>query len=192
MGLFSNLLPAVLNPFAAIGAATTFGGDYLLNQNQNQANKAMWNVQRDQQINMWHLQNEYNTPSAQVQRLRDAGLNPNLAYGQVADSKAAQVGVPNVPTMNRPAAPRLAEYQQVVNMQEQNSLIRTQKAEVEQRAIGQALDNQYKDYENNKLMGAGMLKSDSGNIAGLMKWLFRGAAGTPDRPGVLRRDFQDR
>lgn len=30
---------------------------------------------------MWHKQNEYNAPSAQMQRLKDAGLNPNLVYG---------------------------------------------------------------------------------------------------------------
>ena len=30
---------------------------------------------------MWHRQNEYNTPSAQMARLREAGLNPNLVYG---------------------------------------------------------------------------------------------------------------
>jgi len=31
---------------------------------------------------MWEQQNEYNTPQAQMQRFVDAGLNPNLMYGQ--------------------------------------------------------------------------------------------------------------
>lgn len=31
---------------------------------------------------MWNLNNEYNTPVAQMQRFSDAGLNPNLIYGQ--------------------------------------------------------------------------------------------------------------
>lgn len=39
--------------------------------------------QRDWQERMWHMQNEYNAPSAVMQRLKDAGLNPNLAYGQI-------------------------------------------------------------------------------------------------------------
>lgn len=30
----------------------------------------------------WNAQNEYNSPAAQMQRFRDAGLNPNLIYGQ--------------------------------------------------------------------------------------------------------------
>lgn len=37
---------------------------------------------------MWHLQNEYNTPSAQMARLKEAGLNPNLAYGSVSSGNA--------------------------------------------------------------------------------------------------------
>lgn len=38
---------------------------------------------RDWNLDMWNRQNEYNSPRAQVQRLIDAGLNPNLAYGQL-------------------------------------------------------------------------------------------------------------
>lgn len=30
----------------------------------------------------WLAQNEYNSPAAQMQRFREAGLNPNLIYGQ--------------------------------------------------------------------------------------------------------------
>lgn len=30
---------------------------------------------------MWEQSNEYNSPAAQMQRLKDAGLNPNLVYG---------------------------------------------------------------------------------------------------------------
>lgn len=40
--------------------------------------------QQEQAFNLelWKLQNEYNTPLAQMQRFQDAGLNPNLIYGQ--------------------------------------------------------------------------------------------------------------
>lgn len=33
-------------------------------------------------LDLWHLMNEYNSPAAQMQRYQDAGLNPNLIYGQ--------------------------------------------------------------------------------------------------------------
>lgn len=38
----------------------------------------MWNRQSDWNLAMWNRQNEYNLPSNMMQRLRDAGLNPNL------------------------------------------------------------------------------------------------------------------
>lgn len=34
-----------------------------------------------QDLQMWNLQNQYNDPVAQMQRLSKAGLNPNLVYG---------------------------------------------------------------------------------------------------------------
>lgn len=33
-------------------------------------------------LQLWHLQNDYNSPAAQMQRYQDAGLNPNLIYSQ--------------------------------------------------------------------------------------------------------------
>lgn len=54
--------------------------------------KEMWNLQTDWNRKMWDLQNEYNLPANQMQRLRDAGLNPNLIYGTgAAGGQAAQV-----------------------------------------------------------------------------------------------------
>lgn len=41
----------------------------------------MWNRQSTWNRKMWDVQNEYNLPANQMQRLRDAGLNPNLAAG---------------------------------------------------------------------------------------------------------------
>lgn len=53
----------------------------------------------DQQWKMWDATNEYNHPAAQMARYNEAGLNPNLIYGQsnttapvdVGDSEAPQV-----------------------------------------------------------------------------------------------------
>jgi hypothetical protein len=39
--------------------------------------------------NMWNIQNEYNDPSAQMRRLKAAGLNPNLIYGASAPYNTA-------------------------------------------------------------------------------------------------------
>lgn len=42
-------------------------------------------------LELWNLQNEYNTPAAQMARYQDAGLNPNLIYSKdnMASSPAA-------------------------------------------------------------------------------------------------------
>jgi hypothetical protein len=56
-------------------------------------------------IRLWQMQNEYNTPANQMKRLQEAGLNPNLIYGSgsantgvagsIAPSKAAPYNVKN-------------------------------------------------------------------------------------------------
>lgn len=43
--------------------------------------KELMGKQFNSQLMMWNLQNEYNSPSAQMERLRAAGLNPALVYG---------------------------------------------------------------------------------------------------------------
>lgn len=49
--------------------------------------QAAYNYQMQQQqqafeLEMWNLKNQYDSPAAQMQRYQDAGLNPNLIYGQ--------------------------------------------------------------------------------------------------------------
>ncbi|MCD7848881.1 MAG: hypothetical protein LUH63_03545 [Parabacteroides sp.] len=40
-------------------------------------------------LEMWNMQNEYNSPTAQMSRLRQAGLNPNLVYGSGVTGNSA-------------------------------------------------------------------------------------------------------
>lgn len=57
---------------------------------------------RDFQLEMWNKANEYNLPSAQMVRLQEAGLNPNLVYGQGTSTLADYVSAPghSAPNMN--------------------------------------------------------------------------------------------
>lgn len=72
---------------AAISAAAQ-GANALSTGNMNRKNRewseTMYQRQYDDNLTMWNLQNEYNDPSAQMQRLDDAGLNPHLIYGSGA------------------------------------------------------------------------------------------------------------
>lgn len=49
----------------------------------NKSNSDMLKQQQDFAYKMWKLNNEYNTPSNQIKRLREAGVNPMLAMGDV-------------------------------------------------------------------------------------------------------------
>lgn len=40
-------------------------------------------------VEMWNMQNAYNAPTAQMSRLRQAGLNPNLVYGSGVTGNSA-------------------------------------------------------------------------------------------------------
>lgn len=48
-------------------------------------------------LDVWNMQNEYNSPAAQMLRYQDAGLNPNLIYSQsnmAGDVKSASAAQP--------------------------------------------------------------------------------------------------
>lgn len=44
---------------------------------------------------MWQKTNEYNSPAMQMQRYKDAGLNPHLIYGQGNNGNASMASAPN-------------------------------------------------------------------------------------------------
>lgn len=67
-------------------------GNYFGYKGQKEANKT--NIQlaeqaRQHDISMWNAQNAYNTPAMQMQRMKEAGLNPNLVYGSGAGQTTA-------------------------------------------------------------------------------------------------------
>lgn len=51
---------------------------------------------------MWNKQNEYNHPVAQMARLKEAGLNPHLVYGQSSGGTAGNADAPKVPEGQAP------------------------------------------------------------------------------------------
>lgn len=73
---------ALINAGTAI--ATTAGASYSANANDKKArawNEQMYKQSRADALSDWNMQNEYNSPKAQMERLKAAGLNPNLVYG---------------------------------------------------------------------------------------------------------------
>ncbi|MDV3668519.1 hypothetical protein CMU39_10850 [Elizabethkingia anophelis] len=64
-----------------LGAIPIVGG-MIEGAMNNSSNKKIARENREFSLEMWNRNNEYNTPLAQMQRLKEAGLNPNLMYGQ--------------------------------------------------------------------------------------------------------------
>ena len=71
----------------------------------NRANLKLADHQFDQNVKMWNMQNEYNKPAAQMARLKEAGLNPNLLYGTgtaAATGNSSSMPQYQAPTMQAP------------------------------------------------------------------------------------------
>lgn len=69
----------------------------------NQANRELAQYNWEQQIRMWNEQNRYNAPSAQMSRLKEAGLNPHLVYGNgVTGNTSGQAPTPQLAQMEAP------------------------------------------------------------------------------------------
>jgi len=73
---------------AVVGQGVNMYSQGKTNRNTRKHIETMYNAQRNAALEDWNRQNEYNHPSAQMARLREAGLNPNLVYGDGAKSAA--------------------------------------------------------------------------------------------------------
>ena len=129
---------------------------------QNRKNREF--QERENQINrqfavdMWNKQNEYNLPTNQMQRLRDAGINPHLAYsnGQPMNTSNAPATPSGVGSLPQGIAPQmnigeifnaLMTKAQIKQMEAQTEKTLAEKEEVEARTEGIGKDNKVKDIE---------------------------------------------
>lgn len=73
-------------------ALASGGSNVVSTMLNNKAQKDMNQINFDNQVKLWKMQNEYNKPENQMKRLQEAGLNPNLVYGGGATTTAGPVG----------------------------------------------------------------------------------------------------
>lgn len=128
-----------------------------------QQQQLMWQREENERayqrnIEMWNMQNAYNSPAAQMQRLVEAGLNPNLAYGSLGSSTAD--GAPQYQPANVPAISDAAftDPWQGISQAGQSSLqyaqtdlLRAQAEKTREDTKGVTLDNIRKKIENSNL-----------------------------------------
>lgn len=123
----------------------------------NQSQMDLARYQADQNLNLWNLNNEYNSPSSQMRRYREAGLNPNLIYGEGSSASAGNSSSPargyESPTLQRAQVDNSYVATASQNfMQGLTSFFGLRKQEAETKQIYQQIenlkvDNQYKELQ---------------------------------------------
>lgn len=122
----------------------------------NEANFKLAQYQWDKNLEMWNMQNEYNSPSAQMQRFQAAGLNPNLIYGKGNSGNSSTLPQYSAPRMQsvtmQPeffdmgnALSFLSQYQdwRIKSAQEENIRQDTENKRVQSEDLWKALINLY-------------------------------------------------
>lgn len=170
-----------------------------LTRETNAANLAIARETNAANKALWEEQTAYNAPEAQMKRLEAAGLNPNLVYGQIAESRAssppamqsADMAAPSVePTRYdyslKPMGDNpIAEYQQTKNLQALNGLTNMKIEQVKADAESSVAESKYNKWKfkfmednkmlsNNPIMNIGNRGLDLLDYMG--KWIGSGAA----------------
>lgn len=133
-------------------------------QNINNANM-QWMTNRMWALDDWNRSNAYNSPLQQMQRLKEAGLNPHLVYGNGAQNTAAMVRGTDSPRATVDA-PRMAPIQfpdlggmfaqiydiqakqaQTDNMKTQNELLQKNLQLKDLEILGKTVDNERKGFD---------------------------------------------
>lgn len=141
---------------------------YNLQRREQEYNQRMAEWQNEVNVANWQMQNDYNTPAAQMQRFQEAGLNPNLIYGNGTASAGNATSAPEAAKVN-PAPGKMSPanfgdmgmsdavnaFAQIQNLSNQSKLVQSQvdmnrasqdynlarAAQVRTQTIGDALNN---------------------------------------------------
>ena len=103
IGAGGQLVGSGLNAYATIQAQKMQNSsnmklaEYAYNKDLEQ-----WNRQNAHNLQMWDLQNNYNSPDQQMKRYQAAGLNPNLVVGGASSGNAGGVNISQMSSYNAP------------------------------------------------------------------------------------------
>lgn len=134
--------------FGARSTKKTNDSNLRINQMNNEFNERMMRQQQDYNTLMWEKQNNYNDPSAQVNRLKAAGLNPYMMMNGGSAGNAQSMGSTSAAS-SAGAAPQQAyhpDFQgipQSILMAHQGKLLKEQYRQ-------QVIDNQTRSARNMK------------------------------------------
>jgi len=158
----ASLAPSLISGGASLlGGLINAGSTSSANQSQLSYSKEMYEKQRADALADWNMQNAYNSPSSQMARFKEAGLNPNLIYGQMSNSpvvrsSSLQSYNPTPPQIDLGGAANMALTQyydtklksaQIDNLKEQNVLMKQDSLIKMYEGISKNLQNQKSEFE---------------------------------------------
>ena len=98
----------LLNTLKDVAPYIETAGNYMASSNLNKKNRKfareMYERQRQDALDDWYRTTAYNSPGEQMNRLKQAGLNPQLVYGNGADAQ-----VQSMPRASSYASPTQVE-----------------------------------------------------------------------------------
>lgn len=94
-------MPPEILAGSILGGAS-IGGNILSTLLTNRANRKLAEYSYEQQRQMINEQNQYNSPASAMQRYVDAGLNPNMIYGNIESGQQSGIAKYEAPTMQAP------------------------------------------------------------------------------------------
>lgn len=141
--------------FTGVGSAAVQGGLGIIGSGLNYLfNKKLAQQQNQFNIDMWKMQADYNSPQSQMKRFQQAGLNPNLIYGQGSSgnmSNAPQMVVPEAPELSK----EMQELGKAFNIEQIRTLIADRKkAQADAKAAEINAERERTHFEADKELGA--------------------------------------
>lgn len=146
---------------AGIAAASQAGQIYATgktNKKTREWNEMMYGRTRQDALDDWNRQNLYNSPAAQMQRYMEAGLNPNLIYGQTqtaspirsSDMQSWNPETPDIAGLSRSAIQGIEAYQDYTLQEEQVKNMTAQRENMLLDSLLKTVDLSSKHLENAK------------------------------------------
>lgn len=164
-------------PYASAGLNML--GSLISNATSNKMQKRAIEAQKQENekaylrnVEQWIRETEYNNPVNQIKRLVEAGLNPNLAYGNLNNtaSNNSPTAVPNdvsgIANIGSPvgSAMTAANLSQVEKTKAETENIKQNTEKQKQETEGSRIDNLIKDVESKNAVERGKLQIEGLNL----------------------------
>ena len=138
-----------------LSQAGNLASTLITNKQQRALSLEMYNRQRTDALADWNRQNQFNSPTAQMQRYKEAGLSPHLIYGQTNTAQPVRSSQADVPKLQAPqfqlenipamALQLEAQQQNIANLKTQEQLMKADILKKQSETDWKKLQNDFAD-----------------------------------------------